>query len=138
MSSSKHPRSEGELAAEGCLRAYQDAVSWRRRVKRELAPVRLTLTQWLVMRTIGSLIRETGDAVSELAVAERSGVDEETVSQVAWRLAYRGHVDIGPSAIWPGLRLLLTTDGERMLHEGTLRIQAASVAWLAERALRAA
>ena len=132
------PRSEGERAADECRRRYRDAVSWRRRVKRELSPLRLTLTQWLVLQTTAELFEETRDAVSELAVAARSGVDRMTMSQVMWKLAHRGLVDIGPDAVWPGLRIVLTRSGQRMASEGASRVEAASLAWLEERSRQAA
>jgi Mn-dependent DtxR family transcriptional regulator len=113
-------------------------VSWRRRVKRELLPLRLTFAQWLVLQTMAELIAETRDAVGELAVATRLGMDRTTVSQVTWRLARDGFVDVGPSAVWPALRNWLTGKGERMAREGAALVGAASLAWLAERRSEAA
>jgi DNA-binding MarR family transcriptional regulator len=107
-------------------------------VKRELLPLRLTFAQWLVLQTMAELIAETRDAVSELAVATRLGMDRTTVSQVTWRLAWDGFVNAGPSAVWPALRSRLTERGQRMAREGAALVEAASLAWLAERRREAA
>ena len=111
---------------------------WRRQVKRALSPLRLTFAQWLILQTMAELIEETGDAVSELAVANRLGMDRTTVSQVTWRLARSGLVDVGPAAVWPGLRNFVTTSGERMRREGARRVGEVSLEWLAQRGREAA
>jgi hypothetical protein len=100
--------------------------------------LRVTFTQWMLLQAIGELVRETRDAVSELSVARRTGVDRTTVAQVVWKLVRDHLVSAGPDAVWPGLRLFLSADGEALAREGAQRVESASAAWLAEKSRKAA
>jgi DNA-binding MarR family transcriptional regulator len=111
---------------------YLAAYRWRRSVEAELADVDLTLTQWLVLHALDDLVRETGDAVNQNAVAKHTELDRMTVSQVMTTLSRRDLVDRGPDASGRGYRISITKEGRKALRLAAPRVEAASERWLNE------
>lgn len=99
---------------------------WRRTVESELTQLRLTFTQWLVLDATNQLVRETGDAVSQVMVAARLELDQMTVSQVMRTLSRTGLVDRGISAGRPAYRIIVTARGQKLAADGRARVEAAS------------
>jgi DNA-binding MarR family transcriptional regulator len=124
----------GEASRSGAavgIQRWRSAQSWRRAVDKELRPLDLSLTRWLVLHATDALIRASGDAVSQREVAEHADMIEMTVSRVMDGLVERGWVDRGPNYASAAWRVILTSDGERVLAEGRARIEAASARWSA-------
>jgi DNA-binding MarR family transcriptional regulator len=106
--------------------AYLAAFRWRRAVEKELAPLGLTLTQWLVLTATEELVRETGDAVNQNAIAARTELDRMTISQVMKTLAARAWVERGPDASGRAYRIGLTRRGEKTARLAATRVAAAT------------
>lgn len=115
-------------AAAGIQR-WRSALSWQRAVDKELRASGLSLTRWLVLHAADSLIRSSGDAVSNRAVAQYAGMVEMTVSRVMDSLVDRGWVSRDICSVTPAWRVLLTTAGRSVLAEGRERIEVASARW---------
>ena len=99
---------------------------WQRRVARELAPLNLTLMQWLVLDTTNALITETGDAVSQQAIATRLEIDKMTVSHAMRALNNLALVDRGPDFLYCAWRIWVTKKGIDVLEEGRKRVACVS------------
>jgi len=105
------------------------AQRWRRRVERVLAP--LTLTQWLVLDALARMIRESGDAVSQMQVARRLEMNKTCVCQAMQRLDAMGLVDRGPEFESSAYRVYLTEAGENAVRQARLRVDDRSPGWSA-------
>jgi len=118
---------EGDTsAASAALERWREAQRWRRRADAELASVGLTLTQWLVLESARTLVRESGDAVSQTEVSVRVQLDQMTVSQVMRVLDAKGLVDRGPSSEGPAYRIFVTSRGKALAARGWERLNAVS------------
>lgn len=106
------------------------AVRWRRAVRASLTKASLTFSQWLVLKATSNLVRASGDAVNQGAVARRVGFDPGTTSRVMWGLAYRGLVDIGPDMERHEDRIYVTESGLAALRATAKYVEAASMAVL--------
>jgi DNA-binding MarR family transcriptional regulator len=95
---------------------YFAAWRWRRAVEKELKPLGLTLTQWLVLDAADELIQEEGDAVNQRSIAERAELDAMTVSQVMKTLEEKGLVSREPDSSGRAYRVLVTKKGEKLLQ----------------------
>jgi DNA-binding MarR family transcriptional regulator len=101
---------------------------WRKRVDRELEPLGLTFTRWLVLESTLVSIRQQGDAVSQSRVCDCAELDKVTVSHVMQDLEQAGLVDRGPDAFGPGYRVFVTARGAKVAAAGRLRVEAVSEA----------
>jgi DNA-binding MarR family transcriptional regulator len=99
---------------------------WRRLVDEALAPLRMTLTQWLVLEATLALTRELRDAVSQKQISERTGFDKVTVSQRMQTLERNGYVDRAPDIIWPAWRVRVTDKGVLALEDARDLVDAVS------------
>jgi DNA-binding MarR family transcriptional regulator len=99
---------------------------WRRLVDEALAPLRLTLTQWLVLEATLTLTRKQRDAVSQKQVSERTGLDKVTVSQRMQSLERNGYVDRAPDFIRPAWRVRVTDKGALALEDARDLVEVAS------------
>jgi DNA-binding MarR family transcriptional regulator len=102
---------------------------WRRRVGRALAPLKLTLTEWLVLDALARLIRESRNAVSQIQVGRLLEMNKTTVCHVMQRLERTGFVDQAPEFGGNAYRIYLTERGRNAAREGRLRVDTASAAW---------
>lgn len=116
----------GSAAVRAALERWRVARRWRRQANAELASAGLTLTQWLVLEATRTLIRETGDAVSQKEVAVRVELDPMTVCQVMLVLDAKGLVNRGPRCEWPAYRILVTSRGKALIARGWERLGAVS------------
>lgn len=116
-----------QTAGEEAIERWLVALRWRRGVERALAPLRLTLAQWLVLDALARLIRETNDAVSQSQVARHLEMDRATVCQVMQRLERRGLVDQAPEFEGPAYRIYLTDVGKNAARQGRARVQEVSL-----------
>jgi DNA-binding MarR family transcriptional regulator len=106
--------------------AYFEAWRWRREVEAELRSLALTLTQWLVLEATDELIRESGDAVNQNAVAARTELDRMTISQVMRGLAERSLVERGSDSTGRAYRVVVTRQGRGLLKRAQPRVEAAT------------
>jgi len=117
-------REGGPVEASAALERWRVAQRWRRQADATLASVGLTLTQWLVLESTRTLIRETDDAVSQKDVSVRVELDQMTVSQVMRVLDAKGLVDRGPSSEGSAYRIILTPRGKELAARGWERLEA--------------
>jgi DNA-binding MarR family transcriptional regulator len=101
---------------------------WQRAVDAALRPLDLTHTQYLVLASTADAIEDNEqDAVAQLAIAEKAGLDAATVSTLVRKLEERGFVDRGPDGVdsrrW---RVILTGSGKKALNKATLLVEAAA------------
>jgi DNA-binding MarR family transcriptional regulator len=115
------------------LHRWRRAMHWRRGVEAALRPLGLTLAQWRVLDGLATLIRETGDAVSQVQVARRLEMDKSTLSQVMDVLVRRQFIDRDLSYSSPAYRIYLTELGKGTAAEGRARVETASAAGFRER-----
>jgi DNA-binding MarR family transcriptional regulator len=130
MSSSRSPNSgsgsnDNVVADEKSL--WLRATRWRNAVETDLADIAMTFTQWLVLDTLDELIRETGDAVNQSAIATRTQLDRTTVSQVMRSHDDRGFISREPGFGRLNYRIWLTTEGENAVIVGRACVKAASI-----------
>jgi DNA-binding MarR family transcriptional regulator len=77
--------------------------------------------------TAARLIRESQDAVSQVAVARRSDMDPSTVSDVLRRLERKGLVDRAPCSVGMANRVLVTRAGQALLDDSSEAVAAFSL-----------
>lgn len=118
------------MAGDVGVQLWQLAQHWRCRVDAELEPLGLTLVDWRVLEGTRQLIVDSGDAVSQTAVALHMQMDRMAMSRAMSKLGQRGLVDRGPDLIWPAYRIWLTSRGERALERAGALVEAASRAVL--------
>ena len=109
------------------IQRWLAAVRWRRRVERALAPLKLTLAQWLVLDASDRLICASNDAVSQIDVARYLEMDKATLCQVMQRLDRRGLVDQAPEFRGTAYRIYLSEAGKSAARQGRERVDAVSV-----------
>ena len=102
------------------------AMRWRRRVEKALAQSGLTFTQWQVLDATAVLVVETGDAVSQNQVSERTQLDRNTVSQVMRTLEQKRLVSRGPCCIGTSWRVFQTERAVSVLNALRGAVEAAS------------
>ena len=108
------------------LELWKAAARWRRSVEHALAGLDLTFTQWAALAAADAVIRETGDATTQNAIAERMELDRSTLSHVMRALEQKRLVDRGPHAHRIAYRLWVTRAGSRLLRESTSVVDEAS------------
>jgi DNA-binding MarR family transcriptional regulator len=106
------------------------AQRWRRRAARALAPLRLTLAEWLVLDASDQLILESDDAVSQIQVGRHLELSKATLSRVMHRLERRGLVDQAPQFGGTAYRIYLSEAGKSAARAWRLRLEAVGAAWL--------
>lgn len=94
------------------------AQRWRVRVEQRLLPLKLTLTQWLVLEAAAELVQEADDAVSQTAIAARSELNKMTVSHVMRALEKADLVSRGPDQMGSAYRIWVTDRGSRLVRQG--------------------
>lgn len=87
----------------------------------------MTFTQWLVLDAARRLISESGDALSQVTIAEHIDLDQVTVSRVMANLSRRGLVSREPGFGSPTYRIWLTPEGESAAIAGLDCVRAVSV-----------
>lgn len=73
--------------------------------------------EWLVLDATDYLIRETGDAVSQMQVANYLQLNRMTVSEAMTALSDKGLVDRGGAMSGMAWRIFVTTKAEALLRE---------------------
>jgi MarR family transcriptional regulator, organic hydroperoxide resistance regulator len=126
MRRGRAPSGKEMKATAAAKTAWFAAMRWRAAVESELAAVDATFTQWLVLDATDELERETGDAITQNAIAARTQLDKMTVSLVARKLEQRGWLDRAPASGRPALRVLVTTQGRRAVADARTRVEAAT------------
>jgi DNA-binding MarR family transcriptional regulator len=112
---------------------WRDAMRWQRNLDASLIALRLTHTQYLVLRAAESATDEARDAVNQRTIAERAGLDEVTTSRLVRVLSDRDLLDRGPTfgdrRAW---RVIVTTKGKQLLKRAAPAVEAASKRFFAE------
>ncbi|MEO8177394.1 MAG: MarR family transcriptional regulator [Deltaproteobacteria bacterium] len=106
------------------LQRWLAARRWQRRMARALAPLKLTLAQWLVLNTLARLIRESNDAVSQILVGRHLEMDKATLCTLMQKLDRRGLVDRAPEFGGSAYRIYLSPAGRTAARQGRLRVDA--------------
>jgi DNA-binding MarR family transcriptional regulator len=124
MREKEHPLS----AAEWGFDLWRAAMRWQRAIDAALRPLELTHTQYLVLAAAARAIREQGDAVAQVAIAESAELDRASVSILVGKLETRGLFDRDMDATdgrrW---RVLLTHRGLTVLAKATSLVEATAV-----------
>lgn len=82
---------------------------------------------WLMLETLQELFDETGDAVSQNALAERIGLTRQVTSYWMIMMSEAGLIDRGPHPNIAAWRVILTDLGERTLVACNQRLEAAGL-----------
>ena len=109
--------SSSEMATDESLRLWCRVREAGRCLNRSLRALGTSLPQWRVLYATERLIRETGDCVSQIAVAQRIEMDVNTTSNVMRRLERKGLVDRAPAYVTSANRVLVTAAGMAMLGD---------------------
>lgn len=83
--------------------------------------------EWLLLEALQELLDETGDAVSQIQIAERAGLTKMLTSYWMSDMADRGLVDRGPALDGRSYRIIMSTLGTRVLGECSERLAAAGL-----------
>jgi DNA-binding MarR family transcriptional regulator len=102
------------------------AADWRRRVARACAEEGLTFTEWLIIDALRELYQELGDAVSQAAIATRTGLLPGNISDSVPALEKKLLVSRGPGASGRAWRVFPTAEAERQLTTLYPRLDAIS------------
>lgn len=73
-----------------------------------------SFTQWLLLECLQELLEETGDAVSQVAIAERAGLPKSLVSYWMALMDEEGLVSRGPALDGRAYRIWMGERGERV------------------------
>jgi DNA-binding MarR family transcriptional regulator len=112
--------------------AYLSAWRWRRAVEKELSAVGLTLTQWLVLDALQTLLSAADRSVNQNAVAAHTELDRMTVSQVMKTLVTKAWVVRTPEPFGRAYRVQLTRRGTQTARSAALCVAAATRRFQAE------
>jgi DNA-binding MarR family transcriptional regulator len=104
-----------EQAADTAIEQWAKATRFRRDLERALGPHSLTFALWRVLHIADRIIRETDDAVSQTAIANRTGLKAASVSYVMKVLAERNLIDRAPDMCGTAWRIYLTDRGRELL-----------------------
>ena len=104
---------------------WTHATRVRQRADATLRAYDLSFPLWWVLYVTDELIRETSDAVSQRAVANRTNLDKSSVSYLMGVLAERSLVDRGPEFGGNSYRIWLTQKGQTLLLQASLAIETA-------------
>ena len=87
----------------------------------------IQFTEWLLLETIQELLDETGDAVSQSAIAQHAGLTRKVASY--WLILMRENalIDRGPASEGTAWRVILTDLGERTLRACNERLEEAGL-----------
>jgi DNA-binding MarR family transcriptional regulator len=83
--------------------------------------------EWLLLETLQELLDETGDAVSQAAIAERAGLTKMMTSYWMSSMEEYGLVDRGPALDGRSYRIYLGERGAAVLRECNERLEAAGL-----------
>ncbi|HEX2870499.1 MAG TPA: MarR family winged helix-turn-helix transcriptional regulator [Polyangiaceae bacterium] len=87
----------------------------------------MPFAMWLLLETLQELLDETGDAVSQNALAERTGLTRHVTSYWMILMSEEGLIDRGPHPNIAAWRVILTELGERTLAACNQRLEAAGL-----------
>ncbi len=87
----------------------------------------MQFTEWLLLETLKELFEETGDAVSQTAIAERAGITPKVASYWLIMMSENALVDRGPTSEGTAWRVVLTSLGERTLQACNERLEDAGL-----------
>jgi DNA-binding MarR family transcriptional regulator len=123
------PRLPDEKAADEALALWARAAEFRRRVNRALRRRGATLSQWRMLHEAERLVEETGEMVSQLDIARRTGMDANTASALTFRLARKGWLSWGPDCYDFAYRIFVTDEGKALLAatRGQVLVAAAEI-----------
>jgi hypothetical protein len=121
-----HQRAEAAPGPTTRLRAAWRA-SHRFQMAAQKALGRNTFYEWLLLEALKELIDETGDAVSQIAIAKRAVVTKMMASYWMLWMEEHGLVSRGPSADGRAYRILLGELAEDTLRAWNERLEAAGI-----------
>ena len=107
--------SDDERRWDAAMVVWRCARQFQRQATRLTKLHGISFARWQLLDVTERLIRQKGDAVSQLEVARGAQVATSTVSEMMGPLMWDGFVDIGPDAWGVSYRIWLTEKGERMV-----------------------
>lgn len=127
-------RTKMRAATERGFDAWRAAMRWQRSVDQALRPLGLTHTRFLVLSAAAQACHEQKDAVAQVLIAERAGLDAATTSGIARRLERDGLIDRGPDGVdarhW---RVLVTRAGYDALRRAAPAVDSAATRFFEDR-----
>lgn len=121
------PAAEQSRATARARKRWRDARAFQADVQLQLARERVPFAMWLLLETLQELLDETGDAVSQNALAERTGLTRHVTSYWMILMSEEGLIDRGPHPNIAAWRVILTELGERTLAACNQRLEAAGL-----------
>ena len=118
--------SDEERRWDAAMTIWRCARQFQRRANQVARAQGISFARWQLLDVTERLIRQKGDAVSQLEVASGALVAKSTVSELMGPLMWDGLVDIGPDASGVSYRIWMTRAGERLV--ATLRAELLDVA----------
>jgi DNA-binding MarR family transcriptional regulator len=115
-----------EAKVQAAREAYLAAWRWRRAVEKELLAIDLTLTQWLVLDALRTLLAEAEGGVNQNAVAARTELDRMTISQVMKALVTKGWASRSPEPSGRAYCVKLSRRGVQTAQAAAARVATAT------------
>lgn len=114
--------SDEERRWDAAMAVWRSARQFQRRANQVTLAQGISFARWQLLDVTERLIRQKGDAVSQLEVARGALVAKSTVSELMGPLMWDGFVDIGPDAWGVSYRIWMTKDGERLVESLRARL----------------
>jgi hypothetical protein len=121
------PAAERSRPTAKARKRWRDARAFQADVQLQLAREHVPFAMWLLLETLQELLDETGDAVSQNALAERSGLTRQVTSYWMIIMDEAALIDRGPHPNIAAWRVILTDLGERTLLRCNERLEAAGL-----------
>lgn len=108
--------SEPTPSTTACRERWRDARRYQAKAQKALAGTDISFVEWLLLEALAELVRETGDAVSQQAVAARAGVSPVVASYWMSDMEEDCLLDRGLGEDTRSYLLLLSEDGVEALQ----------------------
>ena len=115
-----------ELDTRSARQRWIDSQRFKLRVRRLLAPERVSFTQWLVLEALDELEHPDQEGVCQAQVADRLAVSERVVCYTMSALYHRRFIERGPDDIAQFWGIGLTERGRRKLGQCRQRLAEAA------------
>ncbi len=104
---------------------WREARQFQTRAQKALG--RYAFFEWLLLEALQELLDETGDAVSQIQIAERAGLTKMLTSYWMGTMSERGLVDRGAALDGRSYRIIMGELGTRVLGQCNERLAAAGL-----------
>ena len=121
------PPEQLERATARARKRWRDARAFQRDVQRALVREQVPFAMWLILESLKELASNLGEAVSQNAIAERSGLTPQVVSYWLRVMSEDALLDREPDGDGRAWCVCLTDLGERTLSSCNERLAAAGL-----------